>query len=102
MADDSFYLRILKMYFDANQLGLVDPDSPNQNYNEMFDKYAAGDILYAPWPWLGRSAYNTTANRTSGKGFMFVPIEDMQILLNGCNPYGDDTTLESAWKNHGI
>lgn len=99
MADDSFYLKILKLYFDANQLGLVDPDSPNQNYNEMFDKYAAGDILYAPWPWLGRSAYNTTANRTSGKGFMFVPIEDMQILLNGCNPYGDDTAIVAVGRN---
>lgn len=93
MADDSLYLRNLKLYFDANQLGLVDPDSPNQSYTEMFDKYAAGDILYAPWPWLGRSAYNTLSNRVSGKGFMFVPIEDMEILLNGCNPYGDDTAV---------
>lgn len=99
MQDDSFYLRNLKMYFDANQLGLVDPASPNQNYNEMFDKYAAGDILYAPWPWLGQSAYNTLSNRTSGKGFMFVPIEDMQILLNGCNPYGDDTSIIAVGRN---
>lgn len=99
MQDDSFYLHNLKMYFDANQLGLVDPASPNQNYNEMFDKYAAGDILYAPWPWLGQSAYNTLSNRTSGKGFMFVPIEDMQILLNGCNPYGDDTSIIAVGRN---
>lgn len=93
LQDDSFYLRNLKLYFDANQMGLVDPDSPNQNYNEIFEKYAQGDILYSPWPWLGQSAYNTLQNRMIGKGFMFVPIDDMQILLNGCNPYGDTTSI---------
>ena len=31
IADDSFYVRGLKFLFDANQLGLVDPESTTQN-----------------------------------------------------------------------
>lgn len=93
LADDSFYMRNLKLYFDANQMGLVDPDSPNQSYSEVSAKYAAGDILYSPWPWLGQATYNTLENRSIGKGFMFVPIDDMQILSNGCMPYGNTDTI---------
>ena len=32
---DSIYTRVLKFYFDANQLGLVDPDSATQNYDSV-------------------------------------------------------------------
>lgn len=99
LADDSFYLRNLKLYFDACQMGLVDPASPNQSYSEVAEKYAAGDILYSPWPWLGQSAYNTLENRTIGRGFMFVPISDMQILSYGCNPYGNTDTIIAVGAN---
>ncbi|MBO5210116.1 MAG: extracellular solute-binding protein [Lachnospiraceae bacterium] len=90
---DSIYQRILKFYFDANQMGLVDPDSPNQSYNDVYNKCAQGDILFSYWPWLGKSAYNTVENSASGKGFMFVPIDDMQILSIGCRPMGSTTAI---------
>lgn len=90
---DSIYQRILKLYFDANQMGLIDPDSPNQKYKDVYDKCAQGDVLFSYWPWLGKSAYNTTARREEGKGFMFVPIEDLQILSNGCRPMGSTATI---------
>lgn len=91
--ENSLYQKILRLYFEANQLGLVDPDSITQNYSDVFQKYEQGDILYSPWPWLGKSAYNTLENRENGKGFMFVPIKDMEILSIGCNPYGDWTSV---------
>ncbi|MBQ6807275.1 MAG: extracellular solute-binding protein [Lachnospiraceae bacterium] len=96
---DSIYQRILKLYFDANQLGLVDPDSPNQNYTAVYDKCAQGDILFSYWPWLGKSAYNTVENRESGKGFMFVPIDDLQVLSNGCRPMGSTTAIIAIGTN---
>ncbi len=98
-ANDSFYMRNLKLYFDANQMGLVDPDSPNQSYWDVYKKYAAGDIFYSPWPWLGSSAYNTLSNKNIGKGFMFIPIEDMKILLYGCTPTGNDKAVIAIGKN---
>lgn len=90
---DSMYQRILKFYFEANQLGLVDPDSPNQNYNDVYTKCSQGDILFSYWPWLGKSAYNTVENGESGKGFMFAPIDDLQILSMGCRPMGTTTAI---------
>lgn len=90
---DSIYQRILKLYFDANQMGLIDPDSPNQKYKDVYNKCAEGDVLFSYWPWLGKSAYNTTARREEGKGFMIVPIEDLQILSSGCRPMGSTTTI---------
>ncbi len=97
--DDSIYQRILKLYFDANQLGLVDPDSPNQSFNDVYEKCAQGDVLFSYWPWLGKSAYNTVERRDSGKGFMLVPIEDMQILSNGCRPMGSTTSIVAIGSN---
>lgn len=32
---DSLYMRVLKLYFDANQMGLVDPESSTQSYESF-------------------------------------------------------------------
>ncbi|SFR75544.1 extracellular solute-binding protein [Anaeromicropila populeti] len=86
---DSQYVRVLKFFFDANQMGLVDPESTTQDYSIMYTKYQDGAVLYSPWPWLGQSAYNTVDNKAAGKGFMVAPVQDMTILSNGCSPQGD-------------
>ena len=87
--ENSIYQRILKFYFNANQMGLVDPESPNHSYTDVYEKCAAGGVLFSPWPWLGKSAYNTVERTENGIGFMFVPIDDMEIMLKGCMPAGD-------------
>ncbi|MCM1037754.1 MAG: extracellular solute-binding protein [Ruminococcus sp.] len=89
LTDDSIYQRILKFYFDANQLGLIDPESPNQKYMDVYQKCADGAVLFSHWPWLGKSAYNTVEHTAAGKGFMLVPINDLQVMLKGCHPIGD-------------
>lgn len=87
--DDSIYQRILKFYYDANQLGLVDPESSNQKYMDVYNKCADGAVLFSYWPWLGKSAYNTVEHTANSQGFMFVPIDDLQVMLKGCRPMGD-------------
>ena len=86
--DDSLYVRSLKFYYDANQMGLLDPDSTTQNWDTLWAKYQDGQILYAPWPWLGQAAYNTPERKDEGKGFMIAPVEDIKIFSYGCNPLG--------------
>ena len=90
---DSIYMRTLKFYFEANQLGLVDPESPTQNYDSVFLKYQQGDIFFCVWPWLSQSAYNTLSNKEEGKGFMLATIDDMQIYSYGCRPMGNDQEI---------
>lgn len=90
--------RVLKLYFNANQMGLVDPESTTQNYDTMYAKYQDGQILYSPWPWLGQAAYNTPTNKEEGKGFMISSIADMKDLSYGCRPNGDRQTIAIGTK----
>lgn len=86
---DSMYTRVLKFYYDANQMGILDPESTTQNYDTLYAKYQDGQILYSPWPWLGQAAYNTTDNIAAGKGFMVSSIDDMKVFSYGCTPDGN-------------
>ena len=90
---DSIYTRVLKFYFDANQLGLVDPDSTTQNYDDVFNKFINGSILYSFWPWQCQRAYNTLENGMEGRGYMLAPIDDMTIFSSCCLPYGNQKTV---------
>lgn len=86
---DSLYVRTLKFFFDANQMGLVDPQSVTQNYGDVVQKYKEGQILFSPWPWMAQTEYNTLAHKEAGKGFMLADIGDMKIYSNGCNRNGN-------------
>ena len=85
---DSPYIRSLKFLFEANQMGLVDPESTTQNYDQVFTKYQDGQILYSQYAWLGQSAYNTEANQAEGKGYMLAEIKDQKIFSYGCQING--------------
>ena len=86
--EDDIYFRTLKFLFDANQAGLVDPESTIQNYDNVSTKYKDGQVLYSFWPWLGTSQYNTTDHTAEDKGFASVVIDDMECLEYGSMPYG--------------
>lgn len=86
---DSAYVRSLRFLFEANQRGLVDPESTTQNYDTLFSKYQDGQILFSPYPWLGQGAYNTEENKAAGKGFMLAPIGDETIFSYGCQVNGN-------------
>jgi putative aldouronate transport system substrate-binding protein len=90
---DGEYFRTLKFYHDANQLGLVDPDSSTQNYDTLWTKYQNGQVLFSFWPWLGQAAYNTEENMTAGRGFMIAPLEDQTVFSYGAEAYGAKQVL---------
>lgn len=73
--DDSLYIRICRLYYEANQMGLIDPDSPRQQYEDCFNKYREGRVLFSFWSWLGQPAYNTSEHTVQGRGFMLAPIQ---------------------------
>ena len=56
--DASLYIRMLNFYFEANQMGLLDPESMNQNYDRCFEKYRQGQVLFSPC--LGCASQRTT------------------------------------------
>ena len=83
---NSEYVRALKFFYSANQMGILDPDSSTQNWDTLFTKYQDGAVLWSPWPWLGQAAYNTVERKAEGKGFMYAPVQDMKIFSYGCVP----------------
>jgi putative aldouronate transport system substrate-binding protein len=85
---DGQYVRALNLYFQANQMGILDPESATQNWDTLYAKMQDGAVLFSPWPWLGQAAYNTIDNKAAGKGFMLAPIDDMQIFSYGSTPTG--------------
>lgn len=87
--DDSRYIKTLKWFFDANQMGLVDPESATQNYSSFVQKYEEGQLLYCPWPWTSKTVYNTMTHLEEGKGFFMVDIGDMGIYSYGCSREGN-------------
>lgn len=97
--DDSIYKEVLEFFYEANQRGLVDPDSTTQNYDTWTAKYTNGKVLYCPWPWVGQNLYNTAEHKAEGKGFMFAPVEDMKIFSFGSCPEGNSTQIIAIGSN---
>ncbi|MGN0432307.1 MAG: ABC transporter substrate-binding protein [Lachnospiraceae bacterium] len=92
LAENSPYIRNLKFYFCANQMGLLDPESTTQNYDTLYSKYEDGAVLYSPWPWQGAAAYNTIEHTEAGKGFQTASINDLLIREWGCYSAGNAAT----------
>lgn len=89
---ESYYIKCLKLYFNANRLGLMDPDSISQKYEDVVSKYKDGQVLFSWFPWMD-SIYNTRERQEQGKGFMLVPFKEERVYSIGFNPYGDNRLI---------
>lgn len=81
LADDSFYKRALKFYFDANQRGLLDPDSMSQTYSDVEAKFSAGRVMFSWFSWLA-GTYNDRTNQDNEEkvdGLASVVAKDMKL-----------------------
>ena len=67
LAEDSFYKRALQFYFEANQRGLLDPDSMSQTYSDVDQKFSAGRVMFSWFSWLTGS-YNSKENQNGDNG----------------------------------
>lgn len=73
----SQYKRVLKLFYEANQMGILDPDSVTQTWDIIVEKWNAGRIMFSPWNW-SVGGYNIPANTnaTPFKGYASVWPED--------------------------
>lgn len=81
--DNSFYKRALQFYFDANQRGLLDPDSMTQTFSNVDSKYSAGRVMFSHFSWMTGS-YNSPAsghvnNEDAPDGYVQVVADDMKL-----------------------
>jgi putative aldouronate transport system substrate-binding protein len=79
--DDASYIKkTLKFFFDANQAGILDPDSSTQPYSAYDAKVKDGGVFFVLWSWSG-NGYNTQAHVAAAnpKGFAQILTGDMKI-----------------------
>lgn len=86
---DSEYMRAVRFYNKANQMGILDPESTTQNYDTLTGKYADGAVLYSQLPWHGATAYNIDAHTTEGKGMYMAELKDAKIRQWGAYSMGN-------------
>ncbi len=80
--DEAFYKRALHFYFDANQRGLLDPDSLTMTFNDVQNKYTNGQYMFSWFSWMhgnynSRSNGHTTAEKPDG--YIYIPVTDTTI-----------------------
>jgi len=96
--DGGLYHRILRFYFEANQMGVLDPDSATQDWDMALAKANEGAIMFSWYSWYGMGFntmddYDEDGNFVPGRveqgiGYQFVPIMDQQNVVAGMNPLG--------------
>ncbi|MDT8717372.1 extracellular solute-binding protein [Clostridium sp. 19966] len=87
-----YYLRTLKLYYDANKMGLIDPESISQKYYDVNNKIIDGQILFSWFPWMAEM-YNTCERVDNGKGMAFVPFSDESVYSYGATSYGGNRVI---------
>lgn len=86
--DNSMYKKILQFYYDANKMGLVDPDSPSQDWNKVSEKLTNKQVLLLWYSWQ-RGFYNTIERGNQGDGNVAIPIADTHIIQNSDAYFGN-------------
>lgn len=83
LREDSFYKKALAFYFEANQRGLLDPDSRNQTSRNQEKKYEQGQVMFA-YSCEMVKMYNESASEVAGylrqpDGYVPIVARDMMI-----------------------
>jgi putative aldouronate transport system substrate-binding protein len=84
--NDSYYKRMLQFFFNANQMGLVDPDSLSQDYPAYNAKAGAGRVMFNFWSW-GFGAFTTAQRNEAGIGFRLVPFAQEKMYSHAGPSY---------------
>jgi len=79
--DGSVYYKALKFLYNANQMGLVDPDSLTQSFGDLQTKATNGQVLFGGQFNFLYGSFNTTDNMSKGIGFMPVYYDSERVNM---------------------
>lgn len=97
--DGGVYYQALQILFKANQMGLIDPDSSSQSWDDYCAKAKSGSVFFSTWPWASIDQFNSTDGENNGAGFAFVPVDECKYYTDGYNPYGSDGHVMAIGSN---
>ncbi len=86
---DAAYYKITKFLNKAYQMGLVDPESGEQPWDDVANKLSTGraDLMWYSWQ---TGFWNSVDRLNAGTGFIFIPVGDMYFYADADRYYGSD------------
>lgn len=81
------YYKMLKFFYQANQLGIVDPDSATQDWNSACDKMRQ-KRTYLVWNNWMLGFTNSPEVGEKGANYMGMPVADMNVFQTSDYYYG--------------
>ena len=81
------YYQHLKRLNKAYNMGILDPDSSTQNWDNIAQKFRDGQVLFGWWPFLASSVFDRF-DRTTRYPYAPVPVKGTTLNSPGYNPYG--------------
>lgn len=79
------YYKMLHFLYEAQQRGLVDPDSKDQDWNAVHPKISAGQVHLLWYSWQV-GFWNTKEKIADGSAYIFIPVKD-QLYYTDSDPY---------------
>ena len=89
---DSAYYKMLKFFFKANQMGLVDPDSATQDWNAVVSKMQDKRV-YLYWYSWQYGFWNSPERGEEGVNYVEIPVADTHLYQPSDTYYGDGRVL---------
>ena len=86
------YYKMLKFFYQANQMGLVDPDSATQDWNSIVSKMQDKRV-YLYWYSWQYGFWNTPAKGNEGTNYIEIPVADTNLYQTSDTYYGDGRVL---------
>ncbi|MDF2941897.1 MAG: sugar transporter substrate-binding protein [Herbinix sp.] len=86
--DAGAYYKMLKFFYDANQRGLVDPDSGTQDWETACTKMKNKQVLLMWYSWQ-RGFWNTPDRANERDAYIYAPVADMNFYQTSDYYYGD-------------
>lgn len=86
---DGAYYKVLRFYYQANQMGLVDPDSATQDWSTVCDSKMKKKRVYLFWYNWQNGFWNTPEHGANRENYMYAPVEELNIFQTADSYYGD-------------
>ena len=87
LSEDSGYLQFVRFAYEANQLGILDPDSVTQRFDDAVAKVTSGRVLFMLDAW-GTSDFSTLEKQEQGIGFMPIHPTEQKQIVTALQPMG--------------
>lgn len=85
---DGAYYKMLNFFRDANERGLVDPDSATQDWTTACEKMQEGRVYLFWYSWQ-YGFWNSPAKGEEDQNYIGIPIADMNVFQVSDTYYGD-------------